>query len=65
MKIGGWRNRGVFDRYAIASRSDMNDAILKLQESETQAEQERAIADAQQKKTGFEAESRSLSRAVN
>ena len=34
MKIGGWRTRSVFERYAIVSRSDMNDAILKLQESE-------------------------------
>jgi integrase len=33
MKIGGWRTRSVFERYAIVSRSDMNDAILKLQES--------------------------------
>jgi hypothetical protein len=41
MKIGGWRTRSVFERYAIVSRSHMNDAILKLQESETRAEQER------------------------
>jgi hypothetical protein len=41
MKIGGWRTRSVFERYAIVSRSDMNDAILKLQESEKRAEQER------------------------
>ena len=34
MKIGGWRTRSVFERYAIVSRSEMNDAILKLQESE-------------------------------
>lgn len=41
MKIGGWRTRSVFERYAIVSRSDMNDAILKLQESEKRVEQER------------------------
>ena len=41
MKIGGWRTRSVFERYAIVSRSDMNDAILKLQESAKRAEQER------------------------
>jgi len=41
MKIGGWRTRSVFERYAIVSRSDMNDAILKLQASEERAEQER------------------------
>jgi hypothetical protein len=41
MKIGGWRTRSVFERYAIVSHSDMNDAILKLQESENRVEQER------------------------
>lgn len=50
MKIGGWRTRSVFERYAIVSRSDMNDAILKLQESENRLEQERAQAEEQQKK---------------
>lgn len=67
MKIGGWRTRSVFERYAIVSRSDMNDAILKLQESEKRAEQEQAIAEAQkqQKEAGFEAEGHSISRAVN
>jgi hypothetical protein len=34
MKIGGWRTRSVFERYAIVSRSEMSDAILNLQESE-------------------------------
>jgi len=47
MKIGGWRTRSVFERYAIVSRSDMNDAILKLQESENRVEQERLRADEQ------------------
>ncbi len=45
MKIGGWRTRSVFERYAIVSRSDMADAIFKLQESEkraTQQEQQKA-----------------------
>src|SRR4029077_20557027 len=41
MKIGGWRTRSVFERYAIVSRADMSDAILKLQESENRVEQER------------------------
>jgi integrase len=50
MKIGGWRTRSVFERYAIVSRSDMNDAILKLQESESRLEQERLQAEEQQKK---------------
>ena len=47
MKIGGWRTRSVFERYAIVNRSDMNDAILKLQESEKRAEQERALTEEQ------------------
>jgi integrase len=50
MKIGGWRTRSVFERYAIVSRSDMNDAILKLQDSEKRAEQERLQAEEQQQK---------------
>lgn len=45
MKIGGWRTRSVFERYAIVSRSDMNDTILKLQESENRVEQERLRAE--------------------
>ena len=48
MKIGGWRTRSVFERYAIVSRSDMNDAILKLQESENRVESERLQAEQQQ-----------------
>ncbi|MDR3747102.1 MAG: tyrosine-type recombinase/integrase [Acidobacteriota bacterium] len=51
MKIGGWRTRSVFERYAIVSRSDMNDAILKLQESENRVEQERLQAEEQQSQT--------------
>lgn len=47
MKIGGWRTRSVFERYAIVSRSDMNDAI-KLQESEKRVEQERIQAEQKQ-----------------
>ena len=47
--VGGWRTRSVFERYAIASRSDMTDAILKLQESEKRVEQERLQAEEQQK----------------
>jgi len=30
MKIGGWRTRSVFERYAIVSQSDISDAIQKL-----------------------------------
>jgi integrase len=31
MKIGGWRTRSVFERYAIVSQSDINDAMSKLE----------------------------------
>jgi integrase len=41
MKIGGWRTRSVFERYAIVSRTDIADAMRKLQQSEdaTEAQQ--------------------------
>jgi integrase len=41
MKIGGWRTRSVFERYAIVSRTDIADSMRKLQESEeaTQTQQ--------------------------
>lgn len=52
MKIGGWRTRSVFERYAIVSRSDMADAILKLQESEKRtAQQEQQKAEEAQRGT--------------
>jgi hypothetical protein len=51
MKIGSWRTRSVFERYAIVSRSEMNDAILKLQESENRVEQERLRAEEQQEQS--------------
>jgi integrase len=31
MKIGGWRTRSVFERYAIVSQSDIVDALTKLE----------------------------------
>jgi len=31
MRIGGWKTRSVFERYAIVSRSDIADAMLKLE----------------------------------
>ena len=31
MKIGGWRTRSVFERYAIVSQADIADAIGKLE----------------------------------
>ena len=36
MKIGGWRTRSVFERYAIVSRNDIQDAMRKLQTSEAE-----------------------------
>jgi integrase len=37
MKIGGWRTRSVFERYAIVSRGDMVDAMQKLQRAEQES----------------------------
>ncbi len=34
MRIGGWRTRSVFERYAIVNRSDIAEAMAKLQKSE-------------------------------
>ena len=34
MKIGGWKTRSVFERYAIVSRTDIVDAMKKLQLAE-------------------------------
>ncbi len=31
MKIGGWRTRSVFERYAIVSQADIADAIGRLE----------------------------------
>ncbi len=31
MKIGGWKTRSVFERYAIVSQSDIRDAMTKLE----------------------------------
>jgi integrase len=31
MKIGGWRTRSVFERYAIVAQSDIEDAMIKLE----------------------------------
>lgn len=36
MKIGGWRTRSVFERYAIVSRNDIADAMRKLQNTEAE-----------------------------
>jgi len=50
MKIGGWKTRSIFERYAIVDQDDMSDALVRLErrrEIETlnraaeQAEQDR------------------------
>jgi len=33
MKIGGWKTRSVFERYAIVSQTDIRDAMTSLQQS--------------------------------
>jgi hypothetical protein len=38
MKVGGWRTRSVFERYAIVSRPDIADAMQRLQASEKENE---------------------------
>jgi len=47
MKIGGWKTRSVFERYAIVSQSDIRDAMAKLQEG-----QKRDNAEAAQEQVG-------------
>jgi len=37
MKIGGWRTRSVFERYAIVSRGDIVDAMRKLQTNQQES----------------------------
>ena len=45
MRVGGWRTRSVFERYAIVSQSDICDAMLKLE-----ARQQSDNADAEKAK---------------
>ena len=53
MKIGGWKTRSVFERYAIVSHSDISDAMTALeavqQREKTNAAREQ---EAQQKQLG-------------
>jgi len=62
----------VFERYAMVSRNDIADAILKLQESEKLAEQERALVEERQAQeraqfghSGDSLKKSTASRAVN
>jgi hypothetical protein len=58
MKIGGWKTRSVFERYAIVSQSDISDAMTKLE-----AGQQRDNAEAaQENKSAQEQFGQSLGR---
>ena len=48
MKIGGWKTRSVFVRYAIVSQDDIHDAMRSLQAKQTA---DNAEAAAQQRST--------------
>ena len=43
-KIGGWKTRSVFERYAIVDQSDIAGAMSKLQVSERRAEEKAEAA---------------------
>jgi integrase len=58
MKIGGWKTRSVFERYAIVSQSDIRDAMTKLEEGQQRDNAEAA----QDKKTAQEQFRQSLGR---
>lgn len=49
MKIGGWKTRSVFERYAIVAQSDIRDAMAKL---ETQEATGTATAASEEQPTG-------------
>ena len=39
MKIGGWKTRSVFERYAIVSQSDIAEAIGRLEPRDGHSEE--------------------------
>jgi hypothetical protein len=43
MKIGGWKTRSVFERYAIVSQSDICDAMAKLEAGQQRDNAEAAV----------------------
>jgi hypothetical protein len=47
MKIGGWRTRSVFERYAIVSQTDVEDALEKLEDSRQSSRQKRAAKESE------------------
>jgi integrase len=51
MKIGGWKTRSVFERYAIVSQGDIRDAMTSLE-----AKQQRDNEEAPQQKSAATAE---------
>jgi integrase len=46
VKIGGWKTRSVFERYAIVSQTDIRDAMTKLEAGQ---QREKAKATREQK----------------
>ncbi len=44
MKIGGWKTRSVFERYAIVNRTDIVDAMQRLQQTEKALEVAATVA---------------------
>jgi hypothetical protein len=53
MKIGGWKTRSVFERYAIVSQSDIREAMTKLEAGQQQDNAEAALEhNAAQKQIG-------------
>jgi len=51
MRIGGWKTRSVFERYAIVSQTDIRDAMASLQAKQ---QSDNAEAAAQQKSAASE-----------
>jgi hypothetical protein len=43
MKIGGWKTRSVFERYAIVSQSDIRDSMVKLEAGQQRDNAEAAL----------------------
>jgi integrase len=61
MKIGGWKTRSVFERYAIVSQSDIRDAMAKLEAGQQQDNAEAA----QEQKSREEQVGQSLGRITS